>query len=158
MGWWNAHLHEFVIEQGKYGMLLDDMYDFPELANETTVYLKQFSLKKGAKMYYLYDFGDNWEHHLELIDIEDLPLDVPICTGGEGACPPEDCGGVWGYSDMRQIIKDPKHPKYEDWIDWMPQGFDPDVFLIEEVNKELKKFGAWHKKHPRKKSTPWHQI
>jgi hypothetical protein len=47
---------------------------------------------------YLYDFGDGWEHKVELEKI--LPREAgvryPICLGGERVCPPEDCGGIPG--------------------------------------------------------------
>lgn len=47
------------------------------------------------------------------------------------------------------------------WGDEPPasyEDYNPEFFPIKEVNAELALFGAWHKKHPRAKSTPWHQI
>ncbi|MEZ5039752.1 MAG: plasmid pRiA4b ORF-3 family protein [Saprospiraceae bacterium] len=158
MGWTNSHLHEFRVKDRHIGILFNDGFDMAIIEDGTTLYLKDLALQKGETLVYLYDFGDNWEHALHLEEISDNPLSNPICTAGESACPPEDCGGIWGYSDMLEIIKDPGHQRYEDMMEWLSSPFDPTVFSVDKVNKELKKFGAWHRKHPRAKSTPWHKL
>ncbi|YAF98295.1 MAG: plasmid pRiA4b ORF-3 family protein [Nodularia sp. CChRGM 3473] len=60
-----------------------------------------------------YDFGDSWEH--EILVEKGLPstLDInyPICITGKRACPPEDCGGSWGYAELLEIITSPSHPE-----------------------------------------------
>ena len=45
---------------------------------------------------YVYDFGDNWEHKIQLEKILPREKDIkyPICIKGKRACPPEDCGGI----------------------------------------------------------------
>ncbi len=158
MGWYNAHLHEFRFQDRQIGMLLDDDFDLPEVEDETTLYLKDLSLNQGDAFVYLYDFGDSWEHVIHLEKISDATLFSPVCKEGDRACPPEDCGGIWGYTDLLEVLKNPSDSEYESWIEWLPEGFDPQVFPIDKVNKELKKFGIWHNKNPRAKSTPWHQI
>jgi len=159
MGWWNAHLHEFRIQERSIGMVLDDLFlDAPEVEDETKLYLRDFDLNVSDVFFYLYDFGDNWEHTVKLVKMEQGILEYPICTDGRKACPPEDCGGIWNYFDLLKILKNPKHPEYESYIEWLPADFDPQVFSIAEINQELKKFGKWHNKHPRAKSSPWHQI
>ena len=35
---------------------------------------------------------------------------------GKKACPPEDCGGIWGYSDFLDAIQDPKHEEHESML------------------------------------------
>jgi len=59
---------------------------------------------------------------------------------------------------LGDVYKRQKHPEYEDYKEWLPKGFKPHVFPLKAVNAELASFGAWHRKHPRKKSTPWHFI
>ena len=56
----------------------------------------------SSKVCYLYDFGDGWEHEIELEDIVQQGTDIssPACIAGERACPPEDCGGVFGYQNF----------------------------------------------------------
>jgi hypothetical protein len=159
MGWTNSHLHEFRIKDGVIGMVDDsDFGDFPSLEDETRIYLKDFDLQKSDTFTYLYDYGDDWQHVLSVEDISTGELKHPLCITGQGACPPEDCGGTWRYLDLLEVLKDKSHPEYETYQEWLPEGFNPHHFPLEKINAELESFGAWHRKHPRKKSTPWHQI
>lgn len=161
MGWQNSHLHEFEIHGKRYGMILPNYSDEFDPINENWVYLRHFELAEGQQWGYLYDFGDNWTHLLELEKIEEGDLVFPICLEGQQKCPREDAGGIHSYMYFLEGVKDPNHPARElYWIDTTPEEieFDPDFFGIDEVNKELEKFGKWHQKHPRKKSTPWHRV
>ncbi len=158
MGWQNAHLHEFSINNKSLGILLDDGFDLGETEDETKFFLKDFSLRKGGKFVYIYDFGDSWYHTLEILKVEESTDFFLRCIDGKRACPPEDCGGIYAYNELLDVIKKPSHPEYEDWIEWLGDEFDPAYFSIETINEELAKFEAWHKKYPRKKSSPWHQI
>ena len=158
MGWKNAHLHEFRINERQLGMLMNDGFDYPKVEDETSIFLKDLSLEKGVIFSYLYDFGDSWEHLIKLGKITTEELEMPICLEGSGACPPEDCGGISGYANLLKIIKNPSDPEYDSWIEWLPTNFNPNDFLKDKTNSELKKFGKWHNKHPFSKSTPWHQI
>ena len=136
---------------------LDDGYLEPE--DETKLYLCDLNLESGDSMQYLYDFGDSWQHLIELESISDGELAAPYCVDGKGSCPMEDSGGIGGYKYMLEILKNPNHPdRFDFWGDEPPEDYDPTYFPIKEVNAELGRFGAWHKKHPRAKSTPWHQI
>ena len=84
-------------------------------------------------MRYTYDFGDDWEHDVVLEKV--LPPDRVArlsCLAGKGACPPEDCGGPWGYASMKEILADPDHEEHEDLLDWLNldsgADFDPALF------------------------------
>lgn len=159
MGWWNYHLHEFHIKGREIGMPDDDYaYEFPNLEDEGTVYLRDLELEKGDQFTYLYDFGDHWEHLLKVEKATEGALSAPSCLMGKNACPPEDCGGIWGYADLLKILKNPRHPEHENWREWLRQGHDPAFFDIDGVNTELAKFAVWHRRHPKARSTPWHQI
>lgn len=159
MGWQNSHLHEFNIQGTTIGMLTDDDFDSQEMADETKYYLKDFSLKQGDTFEYLYDFGDDWRHLIQVLSIEDSPSLNPVCLAGACACPLEDCGGIPGYLQILDFKRlGTKYRDYQDWVQWVPKDYDPNDFPIKEVNMELDKFGAWHKKHPKVKSTPWHRV
>jgi len=71
-----------------------------------------------------------------------LPIDAkttyPVCIKGKMNCPPDDCGGIWGYANMLEVIKQPNHEEYEDLMDWLGGEFDPEFFDIEDVNELLK--------------------
>ena len=159
MGWWNSHLHEFKIGDREIGMPDDDYdYEFPNLEDESEVFLHEMEFKKGDEFHYLYDFGDHWEHHLKVEKVTKGALSAPSCLRGKNACPPEDCGGITGYNNMLKVLKKPNDPEYESWIRWLPDGYSPKFYDIHGVNTELAKFAVWHRRHPRAKSTPWHQI
>ena len=138
MGWENEHLHVFSTPRRNYGT------PDPELgfADERKVTLAEILTKPGAAMRYTYDFGDDWEHDVVLEKI--LPPDpVPVlsCLAGEGACPPEDCGGAWGYDSLKEVLADPDHEEHVEMLDWMglesAEDFDPARFRLDEVNARL---------------------
>ncbi len=65
-------------------------------------------------------------------------VQYPFCLGGKRACPPEDCGGIWEYADILEAVQDQDHPQYYDMLKWVEDGFDPESFDIDEINRELR--------------------
>ena len=45
---------------------------------------------------------------LEKILPREKNVDYPICVKGKRAAPPEDCGGVSGYENILEILKNPE--------------------------------------------------
>jgi hypothetical protein len=138
MGWTNSHIHEFLIGQRSYGDTSIDVDG--DIRNEKKYTLGKLISVEKTKFGYIYDFGDNWEHLITLEKI--LPAQTgksyPICLTGKRACPPDDCGGVWGYEEILEILKDPSHPEYEDTIDWIGKDFDAEKFDLQAVNSALR--------------------
>jgi hypothetical protein len=138
MGWEDYHLHQFIIGGRYFGQPHPD-YGF-EMVDETTVELNQVVSGVKTKFAYEYDFGDSWEHTLLIEKI--LPLEAgkhyPTCLTGRRACPPEDCGGVWGYDYLLEVIQNPDHPEHEHLLGWVGDGFDPEAFDLDEINRALK--------------------
>ncbi len=85
---------------------------------------------ESARFIYDYDFGDSWRHEISVEGIHPLRQGetYPRCVASERACPPEDCGGVWGYANFLAAISDPSHPEHEELIEWVGGFFDPDHF------------------------------
>ena len=142
MGWDCCHLHQFVIDGVDYGELSPDGDDFGmEIEDESRFRLCDLAEEKG-KFLYDYDFGDGWRHVIEVEKV--LPPDpkvfYPVCVKGKRSCPPEDCGGPWGYENLLEILADPKHEEHEDYMEWIGGEFDPEEFDLEEINAELKVF------------------
>lgn len=137
MGWEDGHLHQFVSGRKCYG-LPDDDYGM-EVEDETHYKVSHLLKKEKDKIKYEYDFGDSWEHTVLLEKI--LPAAdqgrVPRCVKGKRACPPEDCGGIWGYEEMLEVLKNPSDPEYEETLEWVGEDFDPEEFDIDEVNREM---------------------
>jgi hypothetical protein len=129
MGWTNTHLHEFRIYNDVYCEPDEEIYH--EYFDYTKVRLSDLVRRTGFKFYYDYDFGDGWEHEIKIEKIftYDGDLKFPVCIDGKRRCPPEDCGGPWGYNDILKIIKDPEHKEYEEWMTWLGDYFDPDEFI-----------------------------
>ncbi len=144
MGWTNSHLHQFIKNRTFYSVKHpdDDMYsdmDNVDYKKKKTRISELLSTEKD-KIIYEYDFGDGWEHDIILEKI--LPFDgkikYPICVTGKMNCPPEDCGGVWGYADILDILKQPDHEEYESFIEWLGDEFDPMYFDEVEINELLR--------------------
>ena len=139
MGWGNSHLHQFI--KGKiYYSLIDEENeddDFGMQEDYTNIKLSDVLFQEKTKISYEYDFGDGWEHDILLEKISDEKISHPICIKGQLACPPEDCGGIWGYYNILEILKDPKHEEYESYKDWLSPDFDPEYFDLEEINEGL---------------------
>ncbi|MBP1696908.1 MAG: plasmid pRiA4b family protein [Deltaproteobacteria bacterium] len=141
MGWFDSHLHRFEILNPSTGM--EEEIGIPDEEFEwDTVTLPGWKQKmadyfsmNNTKSEYVYDFGDNWEHTVKLEKIlprqEGIPY--PKCTDGKRACPPEDCGGSWGYEDFLKAITNPKHREHKEMLDWVGGSFDPEHFDIKEV-------------------------
>lgn len=139
MGWHGGHLHVFSNGREEYGTPdLDLGY-----ADEAAVRLLDLLAVPGDTPRYTYDFGDDWEHDLLLEEI--LPETAggtgPSCLAGKGACPPEDCGGVGGYADLKDILADPGHEEHQEMLDWLGldsgKAFDPRAFSADDVNARL---------------------
>ncbi len=145
MGWTNSHLHQFD-KNGQYFCEPAEQ-EYYEAIDYTDIQLKDFLFEEGDSCFYDYDFGDSWRHKIVLEKI--LPFDkkqkYPVCIKGKRNCPPEDCGGIWGYYDLLEIIKNPKHPDYESMIDWLGDDFDPEYLDLEEINELLQQvnFGCF---------------
>ena len=134
MGWAGGHLHQFIDGEDYYGPP-----DLEDAENENRVRLNQIAPAEKARFLYEYDFGDSWEHDILVEKI--LPAEVgvkyPVCLKGARACPPDDCGGVWGYADLLEALKDPAHPEHKEMLEWIGGELDPEAFDLEEVNKML---------------------
>lgn len=124
MGWTNSHLHEFEIagEKFTHPRFLVDTFDDLENASYAGISLTDWIAKHGPKlrMRYLYDFGDGWGHDvaLEGVFASEPNVEYPRCVVGKLACPPEDIGGVYGYAEFIKLVSNPKHPRYEEMVDW----------------------------------------
>jgi len=138
MGWTNSHLHIFSDGFEEYS---PKEFEVEYAKDSRTIKLDKILKGEKSKIHYEYDFGDGWEHNiiLEKILASDNQIQIPKCIAGKRNCPPEDCGGVWGYSDMLEILKQPDHEEYENYIELLGDNFDPEYFDKDEINKMLKK-------------------
>jgi len=141
MGWTQSHLYQFEVGDMEYGEP-DEEFGLPIRSAKATP-LRKVAPEPGAVFSYEYDFGDSWQHHIEVEKV--LPLEpgvrYPRCLAGKRACPPEDVGGIFGYEEFLQAIRDPKHPEHESMLEWVGGAFDPEAFDLRAVNEQLAHLG-----------------
>ena len=109
-----------------------------DIEDERIVYLQDIISSQRDSFVYEYDTGDGWEHKIVLGKI--LPLsfsESPVVIKGKKACPPEDCGGIWGYYEFLGAIQDPKHEEHDSMLEWVGGEFDPDEFDMNSINRKL---------------------
>lgn len=89
---------------------------------------------------YVYDFGDYWRHQVivEKVLTAEPGVDAPACIDGRRACPPEDCGGTWGYHELLETLANPNDPEYVERLEWVGGQFDPEAFNPSEFAGNLK--------------------
>jgi hypothetical protein len=141
MGWTNAHLYQFNVGEEVIAdtRLVDD--ELGPVTDVKGIMVTHVFTKVGTTITYEYDFGDGWMHHLELMEISTHPIDevLPQIIGGENACPPEDCGGTYGYKELKEILMNPKHPEYKSSKIWVGSKFDPMVCDLKTIQQNLEK-------------------
>jgi hypothetical protein len=162
MGWRNYHLYDFNIKEENLRVTCDEEaiaeYDFyskikltkandpqgyiaklleikPKLSDKIKIdrYLTDYKAVE-----YIYDFGDYWKHSILLEEIvEDYEYAYPICLDGEGACPPEDVGGILEYEEFLDIMKDEKHPEHKKLKEWASNNYYKETFDINDINHRM---------------------
>ncbi len=158
-GWTNSHLFEFSpkgwggsprLQQdfgrddwGEDAFSERDTWPYGERYDASKIKLEDYFHSLKQKITYIYDFGDDWCHAVELVDITDEKLLRPVFAG-KGQAPVDDCGGIWGYYEMVAAINDPKHPEHEDFMEWMGfakgQKWDNSEFDLKETQERLRIF------------------
>ncbi|WP_308115014.1 plasmid pRiA4b ORF-3 family protein [Rhodococcus opacus] len=148
MGWLDGHLHRFRTgsdDRSPYFVTPFDVEEGEGGVLEDGVRLDQVLTGKGDRLWYEYDFGDGWDHVLAVEAVLDEPPGEVRCTGGRMACPPEDCGGIWGYTELAAWVRGGCDPAsvpapFEDTghaRDWLPLDWHPDRFDVDEANTAL---------------------
>jgi hypothetical protein len=134
MGWTDSHLHSFDIG----GVLYGDVEDFEgRVGDETRTRLSSVA-RRVSKFRYDYDFGDGWEHDVLIEQVESgASVIAPYCLAGRRGCPPEDCGGPWGYEHLLEVLADPAHEEHAHLAEWAGP-FDPARFDLDETNDLLR--------------------
>jgi Plasmid pRiA4b ORF-3-like protein len=145
MGWNDSHLHEFISGKNATERLADHYRPQSSIdeglpgVEESSIRLDEVVVEPGDRLFYNYDFGDDWTHTLRLEAVEPRGAGQPwaVCVAGARACPPEDSGGVWGYLDLLAALNAPGESGDRELLRWVGPDFDPEHFEVDEVNASL---------------------
>jgi hypothetical protein len=137
MGWEDRHLHEWRVDDVIYGPPDEEDWG-DDLADETSVLLGEVA-PADASLTYVYDLGDEWQHLVEVTDVERYDARVPpvACLGGARACPPEDIGGPSGYEHLLDALTDPDDSQHDEMVELLGDSWHPDDFDPARVDRAL---------------------
>ena len=133
--WQQCHLYQFLLfKNGEEGEKpsVEIVTDKEEALNPKTAKLVHRAklseyLDEYKHILYIYDFGDEWVHYIDVVGkIDDCRDNLPLLTSGENDSPPEDCGGAEGFADFLKIMSKPKHGEHKEMKEWAAeQGWEP---------------------------------
>ena len=137
MGWENYHLHEFGAvdpvsrEPLRIGIPDDEWPEERPMLAGWEVPLAPHFPRVGTHVSYLYDFGDGWRHIVTFEGTQPRQdgESYPRCVDGARACPPEDVGGPYGYAEFLEALRDPRHDRHDELVEWSGGDFDPETFV-----------------------------
>lgn len=137
MGWQDEHLHQWVVGERTFGPPQEE--DWGDQLEDESAYTLADLAPADSSLRYDYDFGDGWEHLVEVLQVEPYRAQEPplLCLAGERACPPEDSGGPFGYEHLRDAWADPDDQEHDEVREWLGDDFDPDAFDLQRVNHLL---------------------
>lgn len=156
MGWDGYHLTELMqgntlwrstkekAMDAESGMEYEELYPGMKVRNSFRATVSQLLKKVGDECSLTYDLGDSWHHTVRLVEIrryEDKEIrfsNIGVeLLSGEGACPPDDCGGVSGYEDILRILQDPEDCNHGHFRSLLGEGFDPAFFDFRATRRRL---------------------
>ena len=153
MGWKHEHLYQYV---GKNSLYYVNSQRIKEEADSFMAFFARAQYKdsektslemvlqpKGERLKFEYDFGDSWTHDLWVKGARDYgPSEEPVIKliKALGECPPEDCGGVWGYADLLELNKKArKSAEDKERLEWydIPKDYDPESCDLEWLQEDV---------------------
>lgn len=141
MGWQNYHMYEFRVSRSLAWGIVDKDWPIEGVHPASKAVLRDLltSMNKRKKFEYLYDFGDDWLHEIKIDAIVEAETDVayPRLLAAENRCPPEDCGGVYGYDCLQEALADPEHEMHAEMVEWHGEDFDPTAVDVAAIQAAL---------------------
>jgi hypothetical protein len=139
-GWQDCHLHVFEADGEWFGPADPDLE--LDCADERDFIFAEL-MAAGDRVTYIYDFGEDWRHEIRLENrLDVLPgVSYPVLVTAKGACPPEDCGGVWGYENLKAVLTDRDEEGHRETREWLGLAdaavFDPTAVDDETIRTRL---------------------
>jgi len=145
MQWENAHLFEFVVGDQVYGAPFpEDRVLDRKVSQAKSIRLKSLVDRGVDRFVYVYDFGDNWRHHIiiEAVRQGDDNTDYPAFVNGARRAPPDDVGGTSGFEEFLQAVTDPRHEDHDRMLEWCGGSFDPKDIDERHIRMVIGNFAA----------------
>jgi hypothetical protein len=134
MGWENCHLHVFEVGERAFGPVGDEAFG-SDVEDEKRVTLEKLLAAKD-RFRYVYDMGDDWGHAIVVEKVTEAEETIaPRCVAGARACPPEDCGGVWGYQDLLEALVRPRTERQRELREWVGDEWTPEAFDVRAADR-----------------------
>jgi hypothetical protein len=147
-GWNDCHIYQFSEKESDSEEIIgiptdDEEWEVP-VVDSMSKKLKDVFVKEGKRFIYIYDLSDDWVHKIILEKIINENRKKASCIDGKGACPPENCGGVWGYEDIKETFAMfPKNPKATEFRTWLglneDESWDINKFNVDDANAAVVK-------------------
>ncbi len=153
MGWKHEHLYQFVGKNNLYYVNSRQMKEETDsfmaffararYKNSEDTSLEMVLQPKGERLKFEYDFGDSWTHDLWVKGARDYAHgEEPVIKliKAHGECPPEDCGGVWGYDYLLELNnKKRKSAEDKERLEWydIPTDYDPEDCDLECLKEDV---------------------
>lgn len=148
-GWENHHLYQFSPSGWRSDFCIEAPHQESDGLDASKIRLKTYLNTVGQKFVYIYDFGDGWEHEITVKETLPESDQNVLLLSGKGACPPEDCGGQWGYENLKIILADKKNSEHKEMKQWLGMKtsdvWDADAFEKQEAQAKLDAIFSAHK-------------
>jgi Plasmid pRiA4b ORF-3-like protein len=138
MGWDERHLYAFKIGDKEYGIPNRDLDR--KIFDARRYSVARLFPEASGQFEYVYDFGDRWQHTIELQGVEpaEYRKQDPICVDGAEACPPEDVGGPPGYRQFLADLRDSDAPNHATVVAWAEEQFYTGRFRPEQATWRMR--------------------
>ena len=143
-GWNEDHLHQFLeSRKNHYATSMNELGGtlYPGTKDGSRYGVSHLLKKQGDSVLFEYDYGDSWYHKVKLksvADYADYETKAVRLIGGANACPPDDCGGIYRYRHLVELMqKKPQSSELSEFYDWMGCKWDPEFFPMDETVKAV---------------------
>lgn len=142
--WYDYHLYQFDVD----GRRFEAPWEEAEGEDSTKAKLSTLIERPGQVFRYTYDFGDGWDHRVDVEEHVAAPSTgwLPWLVDGSRSGPPEDAGGVPGYERLVQALAMPPDERDDEdqpYREWVGPEYDPERFDVLQARHALLLCSAW---------------
>ena len=143
-GWNEDHLHQFLVSRNNhYATSMNELGGtlYPGTKDGSRYNVSHLLHKPDDSVPFEYDYGDGWYHKVKLESVDyyaDDETKAVRLIGGANACPPDDCGGIYRYRYLVELMqKKPQLRELSEFYDWMGCKWDPEFFPMDDAARAV---------------------